>query len=159
MKQEDFLGLKSFKVHNGQVLIPAQIETQEWIEQLPVYDEVFLKEINPRDSGFHKAYFMILGFIWDRLNLDFRKKVPKKFFYMYLKTLQNEFKIVFVLENGREFVEYNSISFQKMNQTAFREYFNNQLSTIYEEVLIPMEQDYLMDEINEKFESIISKLI
>jgi hypothetical protein len=46
-----------------------------------------------------------------------------------------------------------------MNQVKFREYFNNQLITIYEELLIPLEQDYLMDEINIEFEKILSKLI
>lgn len=159
MNHEDYYTLKSFKIHNGQVLIPAQIETQEWLETLPNNKEVLLKEVSVRDIGMHKAYFMILKFIYDRLNKSFRAEIQSKDFYMFLKFLSKDFKVKFKFKDGREFIEYNSISFSKMNQTKFREYFNNQLSVIYEELLIPMNQDYLMDEINIEFEKLLSKLI
>lgn len=159
MNHLDFIELKSFKIHNGQVLIPAQIETMEWLENLPTNKEVFLKEVAPRDFGMHKAYFMILSYIYDRLNKSFKKNIQKKDFYLFIKILAKDYKVKYKFKDGREFIEYNSISFSKMNQNKFREYFNNQLSVIYEKLLIPMEQDYLMDEIAVEFEKIISKLI
>lgn len=159
MKTEEFLKLHSFSVHKSQVLIPNQIETAEWLEQKKDKDQVYYKLVESRDLAMHKGYFLILGFIYDRLNISFRKTIPKAKFYLFLKMLSNEYTTVFKFKDGREFIEYKSISFTNMGQKEFREYFNNQLSVIYEEVLIPMEQDYLMDEINEEFEKIISKLI
>ena len=160
MNADEFLKLLEFKNHKGQVLIPAQIESQEFLELLKDNETVYFKQIKPRDVGMHKAYFLILNYIYDRLDAKFRNDVcKKKDFYMFLKFISNDFKVKFKFKDGREFIEYNSISFAKMNQAKFREYFNNQLTVIYEEILIPLEQDYLMDEINIEFEKILSKLI
>ena len=159
MTTDFFLELKSFSVHKQQVLIPNQIETAEWLDSLKDKEQVYLKNIEARDLGMHKAYFKILGYIYDRLNVKFRNSIPKENFYKFLKMISKEYSVVFKFKDGREFIEYKSISFGKMNQKTFREYFNNQLSIIYEELLIPMEQDYLMDEINIEFEKILSKLI
>jgi hypothetical protein len=46
-----------------------------------------------------------------------------------------------------------------MSNTKFKEYFNNQLSVIYEDLLFPLEQDYLMDDINKEWEKVFNKLI
>lgn len=159
MSTDDFLGLKSFKVHKGNALLPNQIETAEWLEQLKHNDQVYFKLIEARDLGMHRGYFKILTYIYDRLPLVFKNSVAKQHFYKFIKTISNEYTVVFKFKDGREMIEYTSISFAKMNQSKFREYFNNQLSVIYEEILIPMEVDYLMDEINEEFEKLLSKLI
>lgn len=159
MKTDEFLALLEFKNHNGQVLIPAQYESQEFLETLKNDQTVYLKQVRARDLGMHKAYFLILGWTWDRMNQNFRLKVPKKDFYKFLKILSNEYKILFEFKNRPAMIEYKSISFAKMEQSEFRKYFNNQLSCLYEEVLIPMGQDYLMDEINIEFEKILSQLI
>ncbi len=159
MKTYEFLKLHSFSVHKSQVLIPNQEETTEWIEQKKDKEQVYFKEVQSRDLGMHKAYFLIISYIYDRLNVNFRKSIPKKNFYNFLKMISNEYTVVFKFKNGREFIEWKSISFSNMNQSEFRKYFNNQLSVIYEELLIPLEQDYLMDEINTEFETIIDKLI
>lgn len=160
MKTDEFLQLLEFKNHKGQVLIPAQYESQEFLELLKDNETVYFKQIKPRDIGMHKCYFVILNYIYDRLDAKFRKNVcAKKDFYMFLKFISNDYNVKFKFKDGREFIEYKSISFAKMDQVKFREYFNNQLSVIYEEILIPFEQDYLMDEINVEFEKMLSKLI
>lgn len=159
MKTEDFLQLKSFTVHKSQALIPNQIETGEWIEQKKHGDQVYLKSVEPRDLGMHKGYFKILAFIYDRLPKNFHEKVQKQFFYKFVKMLSNEYSVVFSFKDGRQMIEYHSISFDRMNQSKFREYFNGQLSVIYEEILIPMNKEYLMNEINEEFEKLLDKLI
>lgn len=159
MTTNQFLELKSFTVHKSQALIPNQIETGEWMEQKKHGEQVYLKSVEPRDLGMHKGYFKILGFIYDNLPANFKASVDKKNFYNFLKILSNEYKIVFEFKNGIKMIEYDSISFAKMNQTTFRNYFNNQLSVIYEELLIPLNKEYIMDEVNEMFESLLSKLI
>ena len=160
MKTDEFLQLLEFKNHKGQVLIPAQYESQEFLELLKDNETVYFKQIKPRDIGMHQCYFVILNYIYDRLNVNFRKNVcQKKDFYKYLKFINNEYKVSFENPNGDKYIELISISFAKMTQSKFREYFNNQLSVIYEEILIPSGQDYLMDEINVEFERMLSKLI
>ena len=160
MKTDEFLQLLEFKNHKGQVLIPAQYESQEFLELLKDNETVYFKQIKPRDIGMHQCYFVILNYIYDRLNVNFRKNVcQKKDFYKYLKFINNEYKVSFENPNGDKYIELISISFAKMTQSKFREYFNSQLSVIYEEILIPSGQDYLMDEINVEFERMLSKLI
>ncbi len=159
MTTHKFLSLKSFTVHKSQVLIPNQIETGEWIEQLKDGVQVYMEHIQSRDLGMHNGYFMILGYIHDRLPSTFRSKIPKKHFYKFIKTLSKEYDVIYLFKDGVPMIEYKSISFAKMNQESFRQYFNNQLSIIYEEILIPMNKDYLMDEINAEFEKMLSKLI
>jgi len=159
MTTDAFLELKSFKVHKGQALIPNQIETAEWLEQLTSESQVYLKQVEARDLGMHGGYFMILAYIYDRLPLRFRKTVLKPNFYKFIKMLSNEYTVVFEFKDGRQMIEYTSISFGKMNQSKFRLYFNTQMSVVYEELLIPMECDYLMDEVNEMFEKLLAKII
>ena len=158
MTTDQFLELKSFKVHKGQALVPNQIETAEWLEQLTNDSQIYFKHVEARDLGMHKGYFKILSFIYDRLPLRFRKTVLKAHFYKFVKMLSNEYKVVFEFKDGRQMIEYDSISFAKMNQAKFVVYFNTQLSVIYEELLIPLECDYLMDEVNEEFKKLLSKL-
>jgi len=158
MTTDTFLELKSFKVHKGQVLIPNQVETAEWLEQLTNDSQVYFKHIEARDLGMHKGYFKILSFIYDKLPLGFRKTVLKANFYKFLKMISKEYDVVFEFKDGTKMIEYHSISFSKMNQERFRKYFNNQMSIVYEEILIPLECDYLMDEVNAEFEKLLSKL-
>jgi hypothetical protein len=157
MNTEDFLELKSFKVHKGQVLIPNQVETAEWLELEKHDAQVYMKLVQARDLGMHRGYFMILNHIYKRLPLKFRQRVPQKSFYKFVKTLANEYKEVYQFKDGRTMIEYDSISFGKMNQKRFKEYVSNQLSIIYEEILIPFEMGYLMDEVNEMFEKLLAK--
>lgn len=159
MKTKDFLELKHFQVHKGQALVPSTPESIEWLEMLNHNSVVNFKIVESRDLKFHKAYFGLLSFIYDRLNKAFKNSIPKEKFYEFLKMLSNEYTVIFKFKDGREFIEWKSISFSSMNQTKFKEYVNNQLSIIYEELLIPMEQDYLMDEVSNEFEKFLDKLI
>jgi hypothetical protein len=159
MKHDEFLKLLEVKVHKNNVLLPSQQETQEWLDTKKDNEIIYFQEVKARDLSLHKAYFLILSFIYDRLNVKFKKNIPKKSFYQFLKMISNEYNVIFKFKDGREFIEWKSISFSKMNQNEFKLYFNNQLTVIYEEILIPFEQDYLMDEINVEFEKILNKLI
>lgn len=157
MTTDDFLELKSFNVHNG-YLAPNQVETDEWLELLKHGQQVYMKHIEARDLGMHRGYFKILAFIYDRLPLSYRSRIDKKYFYKFIKMLSDEYKIIFEFKDGRQMIEYESISFAKMNQQKFRQYFNNQLTVIYEHILIPLNKEYLMDEIESEFEKLLSKL-
>lgn len=159
MKQSDFLELKHFVNHKGIGLIPATDESREWLEVLRPNECINFKRVESRDVALHSAYFGMLGFIHDRLTPTFKKQIAKPKFYLFLKELAKEYTVLYTFKDGTEHKEFKSISFSKMNNTTFKEYFNNQLIFIYEDLLFPLGQDYLMDEINKEFERVFNKLI
>ena len=159
MKTDDFLELKHFVNHKGIGLIPATSESREWLEILKPNEPVNFKIVEARDEKLHKAYFGMLAFIYDRLSPTFKQSISKPNFYIFLKEIGKEYKVLHTFKDGTEFKEYNSISFGRMNNTKFKLYFNNQLSVIYEDLLFPLGQEYLMDEINREWEATLNKLI
>lgn len=159
MKTDQYFSLLHFTVHKGNALIPSTPETQEWIEQTKHGQSVNFKLIEARDLGFHRCYFAVLAFIYDRLPKTFREKVDKENFYNFIKLIGKQYDTVYTLKDGTPLIQYKSISFGRMNQTKFREFVNEQLSIIYEEILIPLEVDYIMDAANSEFETFMDKLI
>jgi len=159
MKQSDFLELKHFVNHKGIGLIPATTESREWLEVLKANECINFKRVESRDTALHGAYFGMLGFIHDRLKPSFKKQIGKPKFYLFLKELAKEYTVLYTFKDGTQHKEFTSISFSKMNNTKFKKYFNNQLIFIYEDLLFPLDQEYLMDEINTEFERVFSKLI
>lgn len=159
MKQSEFLELKHFVNHKNIGLIPVTLESREWLETLKQDECINFKIIQSRDLKLHRAYFLVLGFIYDRLSPSFRKRITKDKFYIFLKDLAKEYDVLYTFKDGTEHKEYKSISFSKMNNTKFKEYFNNQLIFIYEDLLFPLNQEYLMDDINKEFERVFSKLV
>jgi len=159
MKTDEYFSLLHFTVHKSQALVPATPETQEWIEQQKHNTSVNFKLIEARDLGFHRCYFALLSFIYDRLPISFRSKVDKDNFYNFIKLIGKQYDTVYTLKDGTPLIQYKSISFGRMNQTKFREFVNEQLSTIYEEILIPLEVDYIMEQAQDEFQTFMDKLI
>jgi len=159
MKTDEYKTIRHFTVHKGTMLVPATPESREWLEMFKHNTPINFKQIEPRDLKFHRCYFAMLSFIYDQLTPAFKKKVPKDNFYNFLKLLSNEYDVVFKFKDGRELIEYHSISFARMNQSKIKEYVNNQHSVIYEELLITMDLDYFMDQINDEFVKFIDKLL
>ena len=159
MKTDNYIELKHFTNHQGIGLIPATVESREWLETLKNNEPVNFKIVEARDVKLHKAYFGMLSFIYDRLKPSFKKSISKPNFYIFLKEIANEYKVLHTFKDGTEFKEYNSISFGRMNNSKFKDYFNNQLSVIYEDLLFPLGQEYLMDEIQKEWEATLNKLI
>ena len=159
METDKFLELKHFVNHKGTALIPATIESKEWLETLSNNYSVNFKVIESRDLKLHKAYFGMLSFIWERLPLKFKNKCSKTSFHEFIKHLAKEYVVEHTFKDGSQKIKYNSISFGKMNNVKFKEYFNNILSVIYEDLLIPLDCDYIMDLVNEEWQKTLDKLI
>lgn len=158
-----------FKVKDNSILVPAQIESKEFLETLKNNETVYLTFNKPRDNGFHSCYFSLLKYIYLNLPIHFRIKFIEKYptkeykqlelFRLFLKDLFNEFEYLEIGKSKRQIKEYTSISFAKMNQLEFNEYVNNQLGNIYSDLLVPLECEYLYDDICKEFEKFLSKLI
>lgn len=159
MKTDEFQKLLTFSVHKGNALIPATPEAAEWLEMKKHGEWINFKHIEARDLSFHRCYFALISFIYDKLPKNFKDKVYKDNFYNFLKMLGKEYEVLYEFKSGEKMYQYKSISFGRMGQTEFRLYVNNQLSMIYEELLIPLECDFIMDLANEEFERFMDKLI
>jgi len=141
MKTSDFKELIELKyVGNG--FIPANRKSLELCEQLKHNEEVMFRNVSGRDLGFHRCYFSLMGFIYDYLPSSFRNKINRGGFYTFLKHISGEYEVIHTFKDGTQQIEYNSISFGRMNQNTFKEYVQNQLTFIYSDVL----EAYFADE-------------
>jgi hypothetical protein len=95
---------------------------------------ITMREMTDRDLRFHRCYMSLIGFIYDQLPNQFRKKLAKKHFYKYLKHLKGNFDIIAQF-GDIVLVEYESISFARMSEHAFRDYVRDQLPWIYSNVI------------------------
>lgn len=155
MKDTDYTGIIEMTWMGGG-FIPENQAAHDLTERCARGEVVAFKEITNRDLSFHKAYFSLLGYIWDYLPNKFKTAVPKDKFYIFLKHLRGEYDVVFKFQDGTQMVQYHSISFGRMSQKKFEEYVAEQMPFIYEEVIRPLfseeiakniidtiEQDYL----------------
>lgn len=93
---------------------------------------------------------------------NFRAKVPCDQFYLFLKMVKGEYDTVYTFKDGREMIEYRSISFGKMNQQQFKEYVAEQLPIIYDEIIMqilkPDQATLVIESIEEQYKIFLSKL-
>jgi hypothetical protein len=56
-------------------------------------------------------------------------------------------------------IEYDSISFGKMNEEVFKDYVNDSLTAFLNEILVPMDLAHIYDESVEEFEQFYNQMI
>jgi hypothetical protein len=158
MKDTEFKDLLHCKVQYG-AIIPKGQSAIEFIET-NAYQDVYLLNQTPRDAGFHACYFALMGYIWEAMPPSFKKyKCPNKAnMYKYMKLISGQYKIEMSFKD-KEAIEFESISFAKMNEQKFKEYVNEQLSYFYTEILVPLEMEEFMQKIEKEFKKFMEKLI
>ena len=161
MKDTDYNDLLEFIPVNGG-LLPAN---QNAIDLMAVAKNgkiVTMKNVSARDVKFHNCYFSLLNYIWCMLPPHFRAKVPCNKFYHFLKMVKGEYDTVYTFKDGRKMIEYQSISFGKMNQQQFIEYVSEQLPIIYEEIIMQIfkadQATLVIESIEEEYKKFLSKL-
>jgi len=132
--------------------IPANQNAEELSERCVKGEIVACLEVTNRDLKFHKCYFSLIGVIYDYLPPIFKNSVLKEDFYMWLKHLKKQYKVIFEFQDGTKFVKYESISFGKMSQKRFQEYVAEQLPWIYENVIGAFYEGEMYDNIVETIE-------
>jgi len=152
MKDTDYNNLLHFKYMGGG-LIPHNEKAQELCMYAKRNDIIPMKEATQRDLSFHGCYMSLLGYIYDFMPTNFKSTVPKKNFYIFLKHLKGQYKVIFEFNDGTKYVEYESISFGRMSQLKFKEYINDQLPYIYENVIGAFYEGDMKDGIIESIES------
>jgi hypothetical protein len=152
MKDTEYNNLLQFKYMGGG-LIPHNEKAQELCMYAKKNSILEFKEATQRDVSFHRCYMSLLGYIYDFMPAGFKDTVPKQNFYIFLKHLKGQYKVIFEFKDGTKYVEYESISFGRMSQLKFKEYINEQLPYIYENVIGAFYEGDMKDGIIENIEN------
>lgn len=162
MKDTDYNNLAQFvKVYPNAV--PVNRQAYDLLDLKTEGEIFYMSEIAKRDLSFHRCYFALLSYIYAYMPKVFRQSISEDKFYKWLKHLRGEYKTLFKFSDGTIFIEYDSISFGKMNQTTFENYIREQLPFIYEDVIRPVYKDdkkynAIIENIENEFEKFLSKL-
>lgn len=132
------------------------------LEQTHKGETVSFLEVTNRDLNFHRCYMALLNYVWGYMPPSFRKAVPQKNFYLFLKHLKGQYEVLYSFNDGTKLVQYESIAFGKMSQKRFEDYVREQLPWIYENVIHKYFQDDLYDSIvsniEDEFQKFLAKL-
>jgi len=162
MKDTDFKRVCEF-TNAGAGLLAFNQNAIELVEQTSPGEVVSLTEVTARDLKFHRAYFSLIGYIYDWLPKSFKAKVSKDKFYVFLKHLRGDYDVVFEFKDGTKFIEYHSIAFGRMSQKRFEAYVREQLPFIYSEVIQALYPDKLTSDriiasIEDEYQNFLSRL-
>lgn len=142
--------------------IPANEKAEKLLGATVKGEIIEVVEVTKRDLRLHKAYMALLNEVYGYLPLSFRDNVLKRDFYIWLKHIKGDYKIVFTFKDDTSMVEYESISFGNMSNIRFKEYVKEQMPFIYSDVLGAFyEGDMLtgiIETIEENFERFFNKL-
>lgn len=151
MKDTEFSKRHEFAYISGGWL-PVNQNAKELTNQTVEGEVVVFQEITSRDISFHRCYFSLLNYIWSWLPDNFKISVPKEKFFVFLKHLKGEYEVLFEFQDGTKLVEYESISFGRMSQIAFKDYIKEQLPYIYTNIIGKFFKDEDYDMIIENIE-------
>jgi len=162
MKDTEFKKICEFTVTGGGML-PFNQNAVELIDMTTSGEVISMIEVSSRDVNFHRAYFSLIGYIYDWLPKSFKSKMTKDKFYVFLKHLRGDYDVIFEFKDGTKFIEYRSISFGRMSQKTFEAYVREQLPFIYGEViqvLYPEKEtsDRIIAAIEDEFKKFLAKL-
>ena len=162
MKDTDFKRVCEFTVTGGGML-PFNQNAVELIDITTPGEVISLVEVTSRDAKFHRAYFSLIGYVYDWLPKSFKSKMSKDKFYIFLKHLRGDYDVIFEFRNGTKFIEYHSIAFGRMSQKRFEAYVREQLPFIYSEVIQALYPDKLTSDriiasIEDEYQKFLSRL-
>ena len=160
MKHDKFNELIQFaRVNNT---LTAVNNYTSLLNELNEGDYVFMKTVDARDLSMHRAYFAFLSKVYDYMPERFKRTIARNIFYKFLQTLKGEYKVLFEFKDGRQLLDYESISFGRMNESKFRIYIKDQLPFIYNNLICEFyndsTSDKIINEIEQEFEKYLTKL-
>jgi len=162
MKDTDYHELIELTQLNG-VFLPSNSAAINLVSNLRDGERSHIKVVTSRDLKLHNGYFALLSYVWNRMPDAFKDKVPCSHFYKFLKIIQGQYDVVFEFHDGVKMLEYHSISFGKMNNERFKAFVKEQISVIYNDVVLALIKDDekandLIRDVEAEFEKFLSKL-
>lgn len=134
-----FLAQKRFNT-----LIPYDEAGEEALAGIPHKATVTVEVKQPRNPDFHRKYWALVSLVWQNVDQSL---------YPTMETLHEALKISaglrteFHLPSGKVGFIPGSISFAKMDDTAFNEFFNTVCRMVGEHFIPGLEPGELRDEV------------
>ncbi len=148
--------IKFIAVRSGTLLAPIDEDGENAIKSLSNEESYSVTISVDRSLKMNGAYFSLLNFVWDNMPEKFQAKVPKNKFYVLLKELQGRFTEIKVSEKT-SIKEYESLSFEKMNEARFHEVFKEDVDFIISDILTPMGMQDFVEQLVLQFERTLIK--
>ena len=148
--------IKFIAVRSGTLLAPIDEDGENAIKSLSNEESYSVTISVDRSLKMNGAYFSLLNFVWDNMPEKFQDKVPKNKFYVLLKELQGRFTEIKVSEKT-SIKEYESLSFEKMNEARFHEVFKEDVDFIISDILIPMGMQDFVEQLVLQFDRTLIK--
>lgn len=152
MKDKDFDKIVELASVKGG-FVPHNGRAAELLDQCGEGEILSFLEVTARDISYHRAYMGFLRYVYGYLPDIFKAKIPPEKFYVFLKFIKGDYDVLFKFKDGREIIEYKSISFSKMGEKEFEAYVREQLPFIYENVVGAFFQGKIYDNIIETIEA------
>ena len=112
-------------------LQPYSDEDYEQLRKIKTGSIVKAKIVQPRNVKFHRKFFAMINAAWDCLTERQRTNLRSKDTFREQLLITSGFSEPLYDFNGQKFLERaKSISFAKMDETAFNEVYNRCLDTI-----------------------------
>jgi hypothetical protein len=161
MTDKDFDKIQQW-LNVGGGLTPYSDNAIELLDQSSKGEILSFIEVTDRDLKFHRCYMSLISYIYDYLPNSFKRKVPKKNFYKFLKHLKGEYEVLFEFQDGTKLIEYESIAFGRMSQKTFENYIRDQLPWVYTNVIGKFFEgemyNGIIETIEEEYKKFLSKL-
>ena len=148
--------IKFIAVRSGTLLAPIDEDGENAIKSLSNEESYSVTISVDRSIKMNGASFSLLNFVWKNMPEKFQAKVPKNKFYVLLKELQGRFTEIKVSEKT-SIKEYESLSFEKMNEARFHEVFKEDVDFIISDILIPMGMQDFVEQLVLQFERTLIK--
>ena len=148
--------IKFTAVRSGTLLAPIDEDGENAIKSLSNEESYSVTISVDRSLKMNGAYFSLINFVWENMPEKFQAKVPKNKFYVLLKELQGRFTEIKVSEKT-SIKEYESLSFEKMNEARFHEVFKEDVDFIISDILIPMGMQDFVEQLVLQFERTLIK--
>ena len=148
--------IKFIAVRSGTLLAPIDEDGENAIKSLSNEESYSVTISVDRSLKMNGAYFSLLNFVWDNMPEKFQAKVPKNKFYVLLKELQGRFTEIKVSDKT-SIKEYESLSFEKMNEARFHEVFKADVDLPISDISTPMGTQDFVEQLVLQFERTLIK--
>lgn len=158
MTHEEFQNCIELQAVNG-VFVPCSEEAFKVVYQNEG-QTILLKTHTPRDLSLHKCYHLFCRWLWDKMPLAFKKsRCPDpKNMYQYLKIISGQYSEAMQYKD-KTFYSFESISFGRMSNEEFKSFLEDQMASIYTELLVPLNMAEIYEEMEQEFKKIFKELL
>lgn len=146
--------MKLYVFKSGSKLVPATSEDKDKVSKMPVGEPFQISYVKQRNPAFHRKYWSLVNVILQNLpesveenlmqNHQFRIKT-KEDVHFYIKLKNGFVEKKYIGKDGNIAWVPKSISFDKMDEMEFQDFFDKAVDTACE--LLTVESDEIMKEI------------